>query len=123
MATILVVDDDVNNRLLLRSILTYEQHTVLEAGDGAEALDRVEQEVPDLVIVDLNMPHVDGITFVRTVRSNAALDSVEIALYTGTSLTSAIEDFLELYRVKTVITKPSEPEDVLRLVRAALLQP
>lgn len=123
MATILVVDDDANNRLLLRSILAYEQHTILEASDGAEALDRVEREVPDLVIVDLNMPRIDGITFVRTIRANVSLDRVEIALYTGTILTDAIEDFLELYRVKTVIMKPSEPEDVLRLVREALLQP
>lgn len=120
MATILVVDDDANNRLLVKSILTYDGHTVLEANDGAEALDRLGREVPNLVIVDLNMPRVDGVTFVRTVRSNPAFDGVEIALYTGTALTAAIEDFLDLYRVKTVIRKPSEPEEVLRLVRAAL---
>lgn len=123
MATILVVDDDANNRLLMKAILGYDGHTVLEADDGAEALDRLEQTMPDLVIVDLNMPRVDGVTFVRTMRSNPAFDRIEIALYTGTVLTSAIEDFLELNRVKTVIMKPSEPQDVLRLVRAALLPP
>ena len=123
MATILVIDDDSNNRLLLKSILSYDQHTVLEAANGAEGLDHVAQHLPDLVIVDLNMPEVDGVTFVRTVRSNAALDRVEIALYTGTTMTSAIEDFLDLYRVKIVIMKPSEPADVLRLVREALPEP
>ncbi len=120
MATILVVDDDSNNRLLLKSILAVDKHTVVEARNGAEALEQVALDVPDLIIVDLNMPDVDGVTLVRSVRANSALDNIEIALYTGTILTSAIEDFLDLYRVKTVITKPSEPEDVLRLVRLAL---
>jgi len=120
MATILVVDDDPNNRLLLKAILTVDNHTIVEARNGAEALDRVAMDAPDLIIVDLNMPEVDGVTFVRSVRANSALDNIEIALYTGTILTSAIEDFLDLYRVKTVITKPSEPQDVLRLVRLAL---
>ncbi|HTX02208.1 MAG TPA: response regulator [Candidatus Acidoferrales bacterium] len=123
MATILVIDDDPNNRLLLKSILSYDQHKVLEATNGAEGLDSVERHSPDLVIVDLNMPGIDGVTFVKTIRSKAALDHLEIALYTGTTMTSAIEDFLELYRVNTVIIKPSEPQDVLRLVRAALLRP
>jgi len=123
MATILVVDDDSNNRLLLKAILTVDNHTIIEARNGAEALDRVAIEAPDLIIVDLNMPEVDGVTFVRSVRANSELDNVEIALYTGTILTRAIEDFLNLYRVKTVITKPSEPEDVLRLVRLALPRP
>ncbi len=120
MATILVVDDDSNNRLLLKSILAVDKHTIVEARNGAEALEQVALDVPDLIIVDLNMPDVDGVSLVRSLRANSALDNIEIALYTGTILTSAIEDFLDLHRVKTVITKPSEPEDVLRLVRLAL---
>ena len=120
MAKILVVDDDPNNRLLLKSILSYDRHTVVEADSGAAGLARVAEEMPDLVIVDLNMPNVDGVTFVRTLRGNPAHDAVKIALYTGTMLTAAIEDFLALYRVRTVIPKPSEPDDVLRLVRGAL---
>ncbi len=123
MATILVVDDDSNNRLLLKSILTVDSHTIIEAQNGGEALEYLAMDAPDLIIVDLNMPDVDGVTFVRRVRANSALNKVEIALYTGTMLTSAIEDFLDLYRVKTVIAKPSEPEDVLRLVRLALHRP
>ncbi len=120
MATILVVDDDSNNRLLLKAILAVDNHAIIEARNGAEGLEMVATDAPDLIIVDLNMPDVDGVTFVRSVRANSALDKVEIALYTGTMLTSAIEDFMDLYRVKTVIMKPSEPEDVLRLVRLAL---
>ncbi|MBV8723463.1 MAG: response regulator [Candidatus Eremiobacteraeota bacterium] len=120
MAKILVVDDDPNNRLLLKSILNYDGHTVVEADSGAAGLARVAEDTPDLVIVDLNMPDVDGVTFVRTLRENPAHDAVEIALYTGTMLTAAIGDFLQLYRVRTVIPKPSEPEEVLRLVSDAL---
>lgn len=120
MAKILVVDDDPNNRLLLKSILGYDEHVVIEAETGAIGLQRVAQHVPDLVIVDLYMPDVDGVTFVRTLRGNPSFAAIEIALYTGTALTAAIETFLELYRVRTVIPKPSEPEEVLQRVREAL---
>lgn len=120
MARILVVDDDANNRLLLKSILSFDSHTVVEAEDGAIGLQRIAEHKPDLVIVDLYMPGVDGVTFVRALRDDPAHAAIEIALYTGTTVTPAIEDFLELYRVNTVIPKPSEPEEVLRRVRASL---
>ena len=120
MATILVVDDDPNNRLLLTSLLKYESHTVLEAENGESGLKLAEEHVPDLAIVDLNMPVIDGVTFVRRIRDNPMLTSIKIALSTGTMLTAAIEDFLEAYRVEAVIPKPAEPQEILERIRATL---
>ena len=120
MATILIVDDDPNNRLLLTSLLKYEHHMVLEAENGAAGLELAAQHVPDLAIVDLHMPVVDGVTFVRRIRDDPTLASIKIALSTGTTITAAIEDFLEVYRVETVIPKPAEPHEILERIRAAL---
>ena len=120
MATILIVDDNRNNRLLLASILKYDEHTIVEAEDGAAGLELAARHVPDLAIVDLNMPEIDGVTFIRQAREDEALSGMRIALSTGTTLTAAIADFMQLYRVDTIIPKPAEPEDVLRLVRSAL---
>lgn len=120
MATILIVDDDPSNRLLLTSILKYQQHTVLEAEDGGVGLELAAEHVPDLAIVDLHMPVVDGVTFVRRIRDNPTLASIRIAVSTGTTITAAIEDFLELYRVEAVIPKPAEPQEIMERVRAAL---
>jgi len=120
MAIVLVVDDDSANRMLLTSILKYEQHTVLEAENGEVGLALAASRRPDLAIVDLYMPIVDGVTFVRRVRENPELDAMKLALSTGTSLTAAMEDFLKLYRVETVIPKPSEAAQIIELVRSAL---
>lgn len=120
MSKVLVVDDDVNNRLLLSMLLKHDHHTVIEATNGAEGLASVAEHTPDLVIVDLNMPEIDGVTFVRRVRENADFQHLLIALSTGTPVTDAMQDFLDLYGVGTVIPKPSEPEDILRLIRSLL---
>lgn len=120
VATILVVDDDPNSRLLLASLLKYAGHVVIEAENGAVGLDLANQHVPDLAIFDLSMPAVDGVTFARRIREVAALSRVKLALSTGTTLTEAMEDFLRLYRVGTVIPKPAEPEQILELIRNAL---
>jgi DNA-binding response OmpR family regulator len=60
LATILVVDDDPAIRLLLRMELSAEGNEVVEASDGEEALERIEASAPDLVLLDLMMPGVDG---------------------------------------------------------------
>jgi len=120
MATVLIVDDDANNRLLLVSILRHERHTALEAENGVRGLELAAAHLPDLVIVDLYMPGVDGVTFIRRVRENPSLSELRIALSTGTVIDAAMEDFLQLYRVNVVIPKPAEPQEILDVIRAAL---
>jgi CheY-like chemotaxis protein len=80
MSKVLVVDDDANNRLLLSALLKHDHHTVIEATNGAQGLASVAEQIPDLVIVDLNMPEIDGVTFVRRVRENSDFRHVKIAL-------------------------------------------
>lgn len=65
MAKILIVDDRPINREFLTTLLGYRGHHLLEATDGAEALDVVRAEHPDLIITDVLMPVMDGYEFVR----------------------------------------------------------
>ncbi len=58
---ILIVDDEVNIRLMLRTLLEGDGYRVSEASNGREALDRLERDDFDLIILDLNMPVLDGI--------------------------------------------------------------
>jgi two-component system, chemotaxis family, chemotaxis protein CheY len=67
--TILVVDDEPDYRLVIRSILGAEGHTVVLAEDGVEALEKLEEGAIDLVIADIYMPRMDGIKFHRKLRS------------------------------------------------------
>ncbi|WP_027964586.1 response regulator transcription factor [Halalkalibacillus halophilus] len=69
MTTILVADDDPHIRKLITLYLTNSAYHVLEAADGQEALDLLDKEKVDLVIVDIMMPHVDGLELTEDIRS------------------------------------------------------
>ncbi len=61
MTTILIVEDDNNQRLLYEQELRLEGYEVVSASDGKEALKKVQEQLPDLIIMDINMPRMDGI--------------------------------------------------------------
>jgi two-component system, cell cycle response regulator DivK len=74
--TILVVDDFDDTRLLLRTWLERRGFRVVEAENGIEAINQAETEVPDLIIMDMQMPELDGLSATRCIRKS--LDSVPI---------------------------------------------
>jgi len=82
-ARVLVVDDIPQNRHLLERLLAGEGYSVSAAADGAIALSMVAAEPPDLIISDVDMPHVDGIEFCRRVKGNAETRLVPFILITG----------------------------------------
>src|SRR5215469_7273622 len=95
MALVLVVDDEDANRELLRVLLAHAGHTVLAAANGERALELLEQERPDLVIVDLHMPEMPGTELIKRVRNlEGTARDVRIALYTGTQADSSMRDFM-----------------------------
>ena len=120
MAKILVVDDEPLNRRLLAAILEPLGHTVAEAANGTEGLTAARATLPDLTIVDLFMPEMDGTRFVRAFRADPATAPLPLALYTAMRTDAAMRDFMRDYGVGHVIEKPSEPQDVVRIVTDAL---
>lgn len=76
--TILVVDDFDDTRLLLRTWLERRGFRVIEAENGLEAIDQAEMETPDLIIMDMQMPHLDGLSATRRIRDLKSLNSVPI---------------------------------------------
>jgi diguanylate cyclase (GGDEF)-like protein len=88
MSTVLVVDDDVDIARFIETNLRTEGFDVLVAHDGAEALRMVNTSLPDLALVDVLMPKVDGIEVVRQLRSTAATASLPVIMLTATSLPS-----------------------------------
>ena len=109
MATILVVDDDANNRLLVRTVLAHAGHRVLEAGDGAPGLALASAERPDLIMLDLSLPSMSGPEFLRALRRDPQTQTLLVALYTASPVTAALSEFMKIYAVAGVIPKPSEP--------------
>jgi|SRR5580700_3281176 CheY-like chemotaxis protein len=120
MATVLVVDDAVEARLLVRAILTHAGHTVLEAADGHEGLATAVDRRPDLILLDLSLPSMGGPEFARALRKDQRTRSTAVALYTATPMSAALRDFMEMYQIRHVVPKPSEPLELLRAIERAL---
>jgi PAS domain S-box-containing protein len=115
-ATILVVDDNAANRGVLVSLLGYVGHRVVEAADGREALALAQRDRPSLVITDLLMPVMDGFDLARRLREDAGLAGVPVVFYTATYVESDARALADACGVRHILTKPAEPEEILRVV-------
>lgn len=100
MARILHIEDDAGNRLLVRKLLTSSGHEILEAADGIEGVRMARAERPDLILVDLDIPGLDGYEVTLRLRGEASLRDVPIVAITAegdrqTSLAVGADGFLQ----------------------------
>jgi CheY-like chemotaxis protein len=83
MAQILVVDDDPATCRALAGLLRLEGHRADCARDGQEALRALEERVPDLIVLDMMMPRVDGLTLLARIRADSRFAAVPVVIYTA----------------------------------------
>lgn len=114
---ILVIDDDPNIVELLKRRLLASQYLVVTASNGEEGLKQVADEKPDLIIVDVLMPKMDGYTFVRTLRRDDEHRALPVIVLTAKD---KMKDLFELEGVKDYIVKPYRPEDLMEKVKRNL---
>jgi two-component system cell cycle response regulator DivK len=93
--SVLYVEDNVDNRMLVRRVLMAEDYEVIEAGSAQQALDLLAQQVPDLILVDINMPEVDGYTLTAKIRSMPGFTTVPIIALTANVMRGDREKSLE----------------------------
>src|SRR5437867_1140534 len=123
MATILVADDHPLNRHFLATLLSYHGFQIDEAADGIEALTSARQRRPDLIIVDVAMPRMDGFAFVKALRADPDLAEIPIIFYTASYRELESRSIARAAGVEHVITKPSDPELILNTIQSALGRP
>jgi len=123
MTTILIVDSRPPDRQLFVSLLGSVGYRVLEAGDGAEALDLARTELPDLVITDIIMPSMDGFTLTRRLHAEPLLGSVPVIFQTVHHLEAEVRKLATASGIQHIIGKPAEPQQILQAVYAALKRP
>ncbi|OLD57912.1 MAG: hypothetical protein AUI54_00885 [Acidobacteria bacterium 13_1_40CM_2_56_5] len=83
MSKIIIVDDNGASRDLLRAILKTVPSDIIEAKHGQEALELIQQERPDLVLMDIDMPVLDGLSAVRKIRQNPSLADLPVVAVTS----------------------------------------
>lgn len=117
MFRILVVDDDKNTRILMKAVLEAEHYTVFTANDGEEALDMMDREHIDLVVLDIMMPRMDGYAFTQTLRESR--NTLPILMVSAKQLP---EDKRRGFLVGTddYMTKPVDEEEMLLRIKALL---
>ena len=116
---ILVVDDYADNREMYSAYLKFQGLEVMEAANGAEALDRAFARPPDLVVMDLSLPGVDGWQATRALKADARTKNIPVIAVTGHALAGAPEHAAEA-GCDGFLTKPCLPEDLLREIQRML---
>ncbi len=116
---ILVVEDEPDIRELLRYSLAEEGFVVEEAGDGAEALDRITRRAPDLVVLDLMMPRMSGLELCRRLRASA--DTAALPVMVVTAKGAEVDRILGLEMgADDYVVKPFSPREVVARVKGLL---
>ena len=113
---ILVVDDHEDTRVILRHYLEAMGYDVREAHDGEEALATLHSARPDAVVLDIQMPKVDGIAVLRAVRADGALKSLPILALSAHALADEVRQIREA-GADSYISKPADPKHVVRAIR------
>ena len=123
MATILVVDTNPVDRRWYITLLGNYGHRLLEASDGAEALAMAQAELPELIITDILMPHLDGFSLVRRLRAEPLLAGIPVIFQTANYDMSEIHKLARASGVQHILRKAAEPYDILRAVNESLKRP
>ncbi|ABV33575.1 MULTISPECIES: response regulator transcription factor [Pseudothermotoga] len=116
---VLVVDDSEVLRKIVSFNLIKEGYSVQEAKDGREALEKLRQEKPDLVILDIMMPYIDGFEVLRTMRKDENLKEIPVIMLTAKGGESDPKTALEL-GANSFLTKPFSPLKLLEEVRRVI---
>jgi CheY-like chemotaxis protein len=115
--TVLVVDDFDDTRLLLRTWLERRGFRVIEAENGLQAVDQAENESPDLIIMDMQMPQLDGLSAKRRIRNLKSLDSVPIVAVSAYGADQFREQALAA-GCNEYVSTPFEPATLEGIIRS-----
>ena len=117
--TILVIEDNEDNRRIMRDLLTSRGFEVIEALDGEKGVAAAQAHVPDLILMDIQLPIFDGYETTRRIKADPALESIPVIAVTSYAL-SGDETKARKAGCDDYVSKPFSPRDLLAKVRAHL---
>jgi DNA-binding response OmpR family regulator len=112
---ILVVDDEPTLVRLMQFILAKQGHTMMVATNGEDGLETAKREKPDLILLDIMMPRMDGYEVARCIRADSEISSTSIIMLSAKAQDDDVKKGMEV-GVDEYITKPFSPERLVRVV-------
>ena len=119
MSKILVIDDDPTMVSALQERLEANRYAVITALDGEVGLEKAEREKPDLIILDVVMPTMDGYTFVRQLRTKPGTGKIPVIILSGRE---KMRDLFELEGINDFLIKPYQAQDLLKKIEELLVR-
>jgi two-component system cell cycle response regulator DivK len=116
---VLYVEDSIDNLVLVRRILRAAGFELIEATSAREGIDVAEQQIPDLILMDVNMPEMDGLTATAHLRQNPALSHVPIIALTANLMRNVLDEALEA-GCDGYIAKPITVDDLPKQIMSYL---
>lgn len=113
---ILIVEDDTDLRRMFRTALAMAGYDIEEAGDGIDALRVVENRTPDLIVLDLALRALDGVSVQQELAARSFTRQIPIVVVTGSTIDT------DALPVACVLRKPVMPDELVRTVRRCLAQ-
>ncbi len=120
--TVLVVDDSLTVRKITSRLLSREGYHVITAKDGVDALEQTLEIVPDVMLVDIEMPRMDGFDLTRNIRADARLKTVPIIMITS-RIADKHRNYAKEIGVNHYLGKPFDEEELLRLIATYINRP
>lgn len=119
--TILIVEDHEKNRRLLRDVLSYYGYTIIEAENGKEGIEMARQYMPDLILMDIQMPVMDGFTATTILKSAPETKEIKIVAVTSFAMTGDKEKILDT-GADGYISKPLDIKALPTLIKDILFR-
>ena len=116
---ILVVDDQEDLRGVLRDLLTGSGYTVIEAADGEAGVAKAKSALPDLILMDIQMPAIDGYEATRLIKADPDLKPIPIVAVSSFAM-KGDEEKARAAGCDHYVTKPYSPMQLLRLIRGLI---
>jgi len=118
--TILIVEDDITLNEAYKTILETAHYTVETAFDGKEALEVAAKNKPDLIFLDLRMPVMDGIGFLKEYEPKKNNPDVHIIVFSNYDMQAEVDEAYELGAERYVLKALASPNDLLKIVKDLL---
>lgn len=120
MARILYVEDNEDNMRLVRKILTHAGHVVLEAEDGYSGVGAALAEIPDLILMDVNLPDITGLEATAQIKQSPELQNIPVIALTANATVGSREEAIAA-GCDDYLAKPFRRDDLITIVNAHLM--